>query len=1152
MSTRARPARVSASATCATLLSHCRTALRRGVFALLASGASLLALPGTATAAGGCSPYFGQVLINELRIGASNKSNKKNQVELFNIGSVPSAVWRSWRLEVYSGTSLATATQKTSIALAGSGFTSSGPYIWNSTAKIFLKNKEGAWTDVAIYDVNGDHVAYVAIEGRLRPPPICLGATTTLLATTNKDTNGSIRRPTDGGAWPTTIVKTSVHTIGRRNDCTAGGGDLVIGISTEILTPVVNLTPAVYSVTIINNACSTRVKDVFVKVDNITTASYASISHSVTKGSRSLLSGTQTWDIGDLDAGVTATLTITGTPKSVGLLTHTAWVSGASTALLNLADDTDTETIDVQAFTWVGFDVTSYSLTEGRDTSYRASISAVVVPQAAITVNYTVSGTAGVGDTNLPASGTLTINPADLVNPDGVDIVFAILNDALYEPTKTIILTITSVSSADSTVRVSVASPVMTITLYDDDAVNYYEISQSSSGLSCLPTTVTVVACADASSPCTNKTTGVAGLTATLIESAGSLASSTITFDATGVATTTLSHPGAGNGESVSVTLSGEQAPAVNPRRCCPNGIACAAANSCSTAFASAGFIIAGVVNGSAATLPTQTAASASSGYWLRAVRTSTTTKACEAVLSGATTVDVSYTCANPGSCSAGNRMTITGSSATAIAGNPAGGGAGSTAVPMVFDANGNAPFSFAYADVGLVSLAVRKTVGGALLAGSSNAFVVRPAGFSLSTIRCTSYAAGSCATGAIASPGNNPGASTPAGMAFMPAGKPFSVTVTAVDALGNATPNYGRETVPEGVVLSAALLAPAGGNAPALGNPSGFGSFSGGAATGTGFSWAEVGAISLTPRVADSDYLGAGNVTGSPSGAVGRFIPNHFTVAVSPACSASFTYSGQPFSATVTARSAAGSTTLNYSGGGSAKALALSDAAALASGSFSAGASLAAAAFSSGVATATPTYGFSAKLSAPRSLPLRATDTDGSSSAGFSEGSTPLHSGRLRVANGHGRENAALQLALRAEYWSGASWVTSSADSCTAVPAAAVALGGYRNHLGNATAAWSTSATAVTLAAGTGVLILAAPTPTATGSVELALNLGSTTADQSCTSGLPATTGANRPWLRAQNGACAASFDRDPSARASFGIFAPESRRTVHAREIF
>jgi MSHA biogenesis protein MshQ len=70
--------------------------------------------------------------------------------------------------------------------------------------------------------------------------------------------------------------------------------------------------------------------------------------------------------------------------------------------------------------------------------------------------------------------------------------------------------------------------------------------------------------------------------------------------------------------------------------------------------------------------------------------------------------------------------------------------------------------------------------------------------------------------------------------------------------------------------------------------------------------------------------------------------------------------------------------------------------------------------------------------------------------------------------------------------------------------------------------------------------------------SFDLALNLGNGSADQSCLANHPASTGAGLGWLRSRNGACAASWDRDPGAHASFGIYSPETRKTVHVREIF
>jgi MSHA biogenesis protein MshQ len=685
---------------------------------------------------------------------------------------------------------------------------------------------------------------------------------------------------------------------------------------------------------------------------------------------------------------------------------------------------------------------------------------------------------------------------------------------------------------------------------------DHYELSMPDSGISCLPMTVTVTACADASSPCTNPYRGAGGHTATLSTSTGTLGARTLGFNALGIATTTLSHPAAADGAIATVALSGETAAASQARQCCQGG-RCSNAGSCSSTFSSAGFVVGNAPGGTAVTIPTQAAGGSSGPYLLRAVRSgSPGTQGCAAALSGTTTVNWSYTCNNPTSCSPGNRVTLTGSATTAIAGNANGGGGSSTAVTMTFDADGNAPFSFAYADVGRITLSAFKPAGGALLtalSGSSNAFVVKPAGFRLTDIRCSRYSAGDCATTAIASPGLNPGPVSAAGSAFVPAGSAFSATVTALDAAGRAVPNFGREAVPEGVTLTPTLSWPAGGNPGTLSHPGAFGNFIGGSATGTTFAYSEVGIIVLTPNLASGNYLGSGGaVAGTPSGPVGRFIPHHFTTTVTPACSGSFSYAGQPFAATVTAHNAAGQVVANYSGAtGLARTVTLGDGAALGLGSLAAN-SVAAAAFAAGTASAMPAYHYADKLGAPGTLVLRAGDTDAVSSGGHAEGSTLLRSGRLRVASGSGRETAALQLGVRAEYWSGAAWVLNGNDSCTVVPAAAVALGRYRNHLGAPTSAWATSASAVTLASGSGLLSLAAPAPTASGSLALALNLGSTAADQSCTSGLAASSGAGLPWLRALNGACSGTPDRDPAAQASFGIFSPESRRTVHVRELF
>ena len=234
---------------------------------------------------------------------------------------------------------------------------------------------------------------------------------------------------------------------------------------------------------------------------------------------------------------------------------------------------------------------------------------------------------------------------------------------------------------------------------------------------------------------------------------------------------------------------------------------------------------------------------------------------------------------------------------------------------------NGQAAITVNYADVGQITLAVKDDLVTADLPtgirGGSDAFVVRPAGFVLSAIQRTSDS--------LANPGT---AVDEGGAAFMAAGDNFSVTVTAVNALGNTTPNYGQESAPESVLLTSTLVAAGAANNPAVGFTAGFGSFVNGVATGTDFHWDEVGILTLTPSIYDGDYLGAGDVTGTVSSNVGRFYPDHFVTAKTDGSftntcitGTAFTYLGESFdylsSPTVTAaaESAVNTTTANYTG---------------------------------------------------------------------------------------------------------------------------------------------------------------------------------------------------------------------------------------------
>ncbi|HEX7953102.1 MAG TPA: DUF6701 domain-containing protein, partial [Burkholderiales bacterium] len=326
-----------------------------------------------------------------------------------------------------------------------------------------------------------------------------------------------------------------------------------------------------------------------------------------------------------------------------------------------------------------------------------------------------------------------------------------------------------------------------------------------------------------------------------------------------------------------------------------------------------------------AATIATQTAGTSSAIYGLQAIRTDTSSGACVGVFASDADValDLAFQCNNPTTCVAGQNVTITNNGvSTTIASNPNSGVATYSTRSLRFGANSQALFSLNYPDVGAISLYARYQIplgtgagSGNFMTGVSNQFVVKPAGFTLSNIVRT-------ADGFA-----NPAAANAAGSLFVRAGSSFTATVTAVNSIGAATPNYGRESIPEGVTLSPALVGGLGlTNNPALTNATAFGAFSAGAATGTTFSWGEVGIITLAASVADGDYLGVGNITGAASGNVGRFAPFDFAVtrnspSFNPACSGNFTYVGQPFNYStapvlaVTAPNSAGATTQNYAG---------------------------------------------------------------------------------------------------------------------------------------------------------------------------------------------------------------------------------------------
>lgn len=670
-------------------------------------------------------------------------------------------------------------------------------------------------------------------------------------------------------------------------------------------------------------------------------------------------------------------------------------------------------------------------------------------------------------------------------------------------------------------------------------APDHLQIEYPGDGLTCTPSTVTVKACANASCSLTYTGGGVSG---TLSPGGASFA-----IGITGVTTATVSST------TSPATLSATYTPATPNALTCLNTVT--NSTSCGMNFNNAGFLFAAAADGIEATIPTQVAGTASGTYYLRAVRTGTTTRACEAALNGTQSVNLAYQCNNPTTCSSSNLMSVNGGTPTVIARNDNGVSGSSTGVNLTFDANGNAPLTWTFGDVGQVTLLANKTVGGALLSGATNSFVVKPGGFVVSDIKQT-------ASPQLA----NPGAGGAAGARFVMAGESFTATVTATTSGGVATPNYGRETQPEGVNLATALVLPAGGSNATLTNGLiAGGSFSNGVATATNLSWGEVGIMTLTPGVGDGDYLGAGDVAGTTTGNVGRFYPAKFAISaasLTPACvpgapASAFTYfseDGFTTTFTLTAQNLTGGTTSNYRDAFAKLDLALygsygfSAAALPAGSSLSSSASAPSGTWTNGEATVTAKHQISrpTDLTAPTSAALTAAPTDGevpAASPAMALGSTLLRYGRLQLLNAYGSELLALPVTLRAQYWNGSVWVMNTDDSCTAITAptsgsgltfySEVAAGAPGNHL-SATETTATVNATGKLAAGDAGLRFSRPGSGNSGYVDISIPL------------------AARPWLQFPWGISPVNpglnpTGLNPTGRATFGIY---RSRLIYSRE--
>lgn len=713
-------------------------------------------------------------------------------------------------------------------------------------------------------------------------------------------------------------------------------------------------------------------------------------------------------------------------------------------------------------------------------------------------------------------------------------------------------------------------------------AVDHFAISHSGSGVTCAPESVTISAHDAAHGVVTSYAGTITLSTSTgrgdwsLITGGGAFSNGTVND---GVATYTFV---LGDSGQVVLGLKDTVAETVNIN--VTDGSASETSGSAlasedqNLAFATAGFRITDGA-GNPVSIATQTAGVTSATYGLQAIRTDTSTGACVGVFTGlVANIELASECNNPTTCQAGQQVTFTNNGSGTIASNPNGSVTSFTARTLSFGANSEAQFTFSYPDVGAIKLHARYNIplgdgsaSGNYMTGASNSFVVKPFGFTVSNIKRTadSFA--------------NPGAADASGTIFIKAGDDFTVTVRATTSGGAATPNYGRETTPEGVLLTPNLVAGLGLTAnPAITNGSiaggefgagGAVSDSDGEATVTNLAWGEVGVITLTPSVADGDYLGAGDVTGTATGNVGRFTPFDFGVAYnSPefgtGCGAgTFTYVGQKFNyttspaITVTARNKSGATTQNYKGTSPAASAWFKITSASLTGKTYAAAvgALDTSLIGSpdpvitdnGNGTGTLTFGSGGGIVFTRSTPvapfdadialsINVIDSDGIAFAGAAFGAaTPgngiafvpvlgkaMRFGRLKLSNAYGSELINLPVSIETQYYNGTVFITNADDDCTTL---------VPNNLKLTTTLTGVTATlGGVFVNGKGSLTLSKPSPAAQGTVDICVDLdvGVVVGDITC----QATTPADMTYL--QGKWSGASYDKDPAVRGTFGLY--------------
>ena len=630
-------------------------------------------------------------------------------------------------------------------------------------------------------------------------------------------------------------------------------------------------------------------------------------------------------------------------------------------------------------------------------------------------------------------------------------------------------------------------------------------ISHGGTGVTCTPSILTIKACKDADSggTCTPYTGGVSGIIRASSTTSQDLnfsipngsSEATVSLASTKVATFTLSSP--------------------DTAFTCWNGTT----NSCQHEFEQAGFVFTDILNHSAGIQQTSR---------ISAVSTKPGGKSCVPAFTSTTNVTFNCTYTNPES---GSSLSLAfGATTTTFTCG------GNQTIPVPFDSTGKADFKLTYPDVGSITL--KATVGSDMQGQDS--FITAPASFKLT-------------------PAENP----------IRAGQDTNVTIEAMTAITDLrAKSFGLEkNTPESVKLTFKRCQPSAshpdGTAPDDGN---FTSTSTGFANGQAIykiKWTEVGNGDLNAALVSGNYLGSSL---APTGTLGSAcaagadgalasVPHHFKTQTEQPI---YAYSDQPMNIIVSAHDKDHNLTRNYyiladkssktvkpltlgawkgtdqnpgNGAWNATSIPLAD---MKNGT------------ERGKIGFTRTYKLGDKLTAPVDAAIRVSDGSTNSSGAGEEVVTSIRNGRLRLSNAFGSIKQSLSIPVMAQYWSGSSWILNTDDNYTTLPLTSIAL----------TRSIASSNSAVTenktIAAGQSKIVISPPGSGTSGTVDVAVNLGDSTGqDISCLPGThPTTVGNKQPWLRHAYGSCGSQVD--PSARATFGVYPGQTKRTIYVREAF